>query len=697
MLQAERHVDEMSANMIATNLLDPLKFVLSEPTEPGCPRQIFLLTDGSVDNTSAVLSLVRGSVGDNQRIFTLGVGSEAGRSLVSGIARFGRGKAEFVRSGQRLEAPVMRHVKRALQPALSEMEVEWGSAELAEKLELIPVSADPHYPPLFDGERFNIMFFFGLKGVGKEERENLTIPVKISGKLREEKFSYNVDLHLRWFKSGQSAHRVVAADTISRLQRNKGHEQNKKEILDIALKYGIASKFTSLVAVEERDGTAATGEIKRVDVDAKQKGDVAAGRVVVVNNVDLDAVAVAEVQELAAGSAAPKIARGGARALPEAQFQQEQQQQQNLLSVAGLSFDDGPAPVQAAAPISRKKSSGSGFFSKLFSGSKKSKENASSRSSVSDSLAAAPRDVSYIDAEFTSERASMEDEAEVADDDEAPSFAGFTYQQEKSEADSGAAALAAYEEPQLNLLKQIATATSATESRESLRRQVPDSMDFALAKPITVAEESRASQKDSDKRKDSKKKGESAKNEREPEAERLRSISPRKAQPAAGPVTPPAAPGGGGHGMAGMAPPRPGASFSAPASAVAFGSAAPSRSGPVPVNSQLRPLDRFVRMIRAAGNFLLADVASVCEKTVDSLRGKAPKALQTQEDFATECSIWSTALAIVLFGKKFADAKDEWETVSEKARRWLTRSVAQLKLDEVTVDSLIDAATAALA
>jgi hypothetical protein len=60
------------------------------------------------------------------RIFSLGIGGEVDRTLVAGLAKYGHGKAEFVQSGQRLEAPVMRQVKKALQPILRNISVDWG-------------------------------------------------------------------------------------------------------------------------------------------------------------------------------------------------------------------------------------------------------------------------------------------------------------------------------------------------------------------------------------------------------------------------------------------------------------------------------------------------------------------------------------------------------------------------------------------
>ena len=48
---ALEHVNGMTANMGGTDILKPLMAIFGEKAKPGIPRQIFLLTDGEVNNT----------------------------------------------------------------------------------------------------------------------------------------------------------------------------------------------------------------------------------------------------------------------------------------------------------------------------------------------------------------------------------------------------------------------------------------------------------------------------------------------------------------------------------------------------------------------------------------------------------------------------------------------------------------------
>jgi hypothetical protein len=125
--QARDAVATFQGNMGGTALLQPLQDILGQPLDmQKCPagRQLFILTDGEVKNTKQVLDLIR-TTSSTTKVFTFGVGADASRTLVEGMAREGRGKAEFVVAGERLQAKVQRQVKRALQPAVTDLSLRF--------------------------------------------------------------------------------------------------------------------------------------------------------------------------------------------------------------------------------------------------------------------------------------------------------------------------------------------------------------------------------------------------------------------------------------------------------------------------------------------------------------------------------------------------------------------------------------------
>src|SRR5690606_9825868 len=121
---ATEHVNSMKADLAGTDILPPLQRILGQPANPDYPRQIFVLTDGEVNNTPQVIEYVSKNCGST-RVFTFGIGSEASPELVCGLAKAGRGEAEFIVSGasegNRLEAKVLRQLRRALQPVIKKV------------------------------------------------------------------------------------------------------------------------------------------------------------------------------------------------------------------------------------------------------------------------------------------------------------------------------------------------------------------------------------------------------------------------------------------------------------------------------------------------------------------------------------------------------------------------------------------------
>jgi hypothetical protein len=63
----------MMADLGGTEIYEPLEKVLKSRTIDGYPKQIFLLTDGSVSNTESVIELVSKNI-RYSRVHAIGLG-----------------------------------------------------------------------------------------------------------------------------------------------------------------------------------------------------------------------------------------------------------------------------------------------------------------------------------------------------------------------------------------------------------------------------------------------------------------------------------------------------------------------------------------------------------------------------------------------------------------------------------------------
>jgi len=78
---ASDHVSHLNANLGGTEILEPLKYIFKTESIPNYARQIFVLTDGEVDNTEEVIQLISKNV-QNSRVFSLGIGNSVSHYLV---------------------------------------------------------------------------------------------------------------------------------------------------------------------------------------------------------------------------------------------------------------------------------------------------------------------------------------------------------------------------------------------------------------------------------------------------------------------------------------------------------------------------------------------------------------------------------------------------------------------------------------
>ncbi|KAF7692611.1 von Willebrand factor A domain-containing protein 5B1 isoform X1 [Silurus meridionalis] len=144
MAQVLDYVQKLHADLGGSNLLEALSWVYHQPAHRSCPRQLFILTDGSLSNVGQVLEIVRRNT-CNARCFGLGLGSRACRRLLHGVAKLTGGRAEFLCDDERLQPKLIKCLKKALEPVLTDVRIDWYVPDNMEAL-LSPNEIPPLYP-----------------------------------------------------------------------------------------------------------------------------------------------------------------------------------------------------------------------------------------------------------------------------------------------------------------------------------------------------------------------------------------------------------------------------------------------------------------------------------------------------------------------------------------------------------------------
>eukprot|EP00762_Andalucia_godoyi_P002666 ANDGO_03272.mRNA.1 von Willebrand factor A domain-containing protein DDB_G0292028 len=282
--EAKLLIDNLSANMGGTELLQPLLWLFSQPPQAQS-RQIFLLTDGEISNVTEVMDECRKASKQN-RIFSFGLGSSPSRALVKGLARTTFGKAMFIPPNTDVDVPVAHQLNRALQPCFADLRIEWN---LPDSPEEFSIEACPSMvPPVFRGDRFcayaivdagnspgviEARVFRGaelLVAIRRNVAEDVEFPLsKLAGRallreLQEQKFAAK--------PSGSVQQRFAGVQSEAEPAEAWKKRQEDK-MLGLSLKYSVLCPLTGFVAVEKRKSSDANNgmQLREVPIEVRRK------------------------------------------------------------------------------------------------------------------------------------------------------------------------------------------------------------------------------------------------------------------------------------------------------------------------------------------------------------------------------------------------------------------------------------------
>jgi len=152
--RAQRFVNKLHGSG-GTRMVEGVKAALDFPHDPERFRIVSFMTDGYIGNENEIFDAVRRQRGA-ARVFSFGVGSSVNRHLIEGMARFGHGAAAFVTLRESSVDAVDRFYDVAGRPALTDVRIDWGSANVTDVYPAGPVDLFVGRPRLivgrFDGE-----------------------------------------------------------------------------------------------------------------------------------------------------------------------------------------------------------------------------------------------------------------------------------------------------------------------------------------------------------------------------------------------------------------------------------------------------------------------------------------------------------------------------------------------------------------
>ncbi len=238
-----------------TEFLPALQRALRAPKDPTRARVVLFITDGYIGYEHEVLRYLR-KYGGESNIFALGIGSSVNRFLIDGMARIGGGRPFYLLNQENASAKVEKIFSTISRPSMTNIDLEWRGVSVSDM-------SPRAIPDLFGGRPVVLAGRFSGSGQGT---------VTVHGRLAGKPFRKEVKVSLPARPGGSNeavaylwARRRIA-NQMDRYATEQGEQKAiKKSVTSTALAYNLMSRFTSLVAVDERVRNI-TGQSKRADV-----------------------------------------------------------------------------------------------------------------------------------------------------------------------------------------------------------------------------------------------------------------------------------------------------------------------------------------------------------------------------------------------------------------------------------------------
>jgi Ca-activated chloride channel family protein len=232
-----------------TEMMPALMAAFMAPPAPAPVRQVVFITDGCVGNEDALFRAIEQELGDT-RLFTVGIGSAPNAHFMERAAAFGRGTSTFVGAPSEVAERMGALFGAIEQPMLTDVEVRWpdpGAVMWPERI-----------PDLYAGEPLILVAELAVTDG----------PLEISGVRSDEPWSATIPLEIGDRRAGIDrfwARRAIA-DLMDRRTRGAAEDEIRHSVVELALRHGLVSRYTSLVAVD-------------VTPSRPEEDDMASGRV----------------------------------------------------------------------------------------------------------------------------------------------------------------------------------------------------------------------------------------------------------------------------------------------------------------------------------------------------------------------------------------------------------------------------------
>ena len=208
------------------------------------PELVIFLTDGQptvgVQEPDVIIGDVSDAVSPSTRLFVFGVGDDVNTILLDTLAQDNRGVSQYVRPDEDIAAAISGFYEKVSTPVLADIALDFGDIEVSDVYPL-PL------PDLFAGTQLVI--------VGRYQGEG-TVTLRLTGTVngREQTLSYEGQEFPRRATEMDFLPRLWATRKIgyllSQVRLHGSDEELVDEVVDLSLRYGVMTPYTSFLVEE---------------------------------------------------------------------------------------------------------------------------------------------------------------------------------------------------------------------------------------------------------------------------------------------------------------------------------------------------------------------------------------------------------------------------------------------------------------
>ena len=231
--RARRYIRGLGADG-GTEMASALFAALHDQGESQYVRQVIFLTDGSVGNETALFDLIKQHLGPS-RLFTIGIGSAPNSYFMRKAAQYGRGTFTYIGDVTEVSEKMAALFTKLESPLMTDLKLQLSTNAMVE-------AWPKRVPDLYYGEPIILAV--------KTSSANETLT--IHGMRAQAPWQALVPLTVTHYGHGIGGYwaRSKIAALMDSLHEGADKDKVRAEVIRLAIKHHLVSRYTSLVAVD---------------------------------------------------------------------------------------------------------------------------------------------------------------------------------------------------------------------------------------------------------------------------------------------------------------------------------------------------------------------------------------------------------------------------------------------------------------